>query len=113
MEPSRCEHYRHRRKYAEGELEAERVFHFRGAEGKLDLRAHNLNTFVQLADGIDAETWLFHLKRRDYSNWLRNALKDPDLANEVEEAEQDQSASDRDSRERIKSAILHKYTAPA
>ncbi len=112
-EPPRCEHYRHRRKYAEGQLEPERVFHFRGAEGKLDLRAHNLNMFVQLTEGIDADTWLFHLKRGDYSRWLRDALKDADLASEVEETERDESLADRQSRERVKNAILQKYTAPA
>jgi HAD superfamily hydrolase (TIGR01484 family) len=112
-EPSRIEHHRHRRKYAEGQLEAERMFHFRGPAGKLDLKAQNLSTFVQLAEGIDEETWLFHLKRADYSNWLRHALKDPDLADQIQAVEQDASLPDRESRERIKNAILQKYTAPA
>lgn len=113
MEPSRGEHYRHRRKYAEGQLEPDRAFHFRGAEGKLDLRAHNLNTFVQIADGIDADTWLFHLKRGDYSNWLRYALKDPEFADQIAQMEKDEWLPDRESRERIKNAIVRKYTAPA
>ena len=113
LEPARHEHLRHRRKYAEGQLEPERVFHFRGPEGKLDLRAHNLNTFLQIADGIDSDTWLFHLKRGDYSNWLRHSLKDDELADQVGQTEQDQSLPDRETRERIKQAVLDKYTAPA
>ncbi|MBV8810471.1 MAG: hypothetical protein JO033_17510, partial [Acidobacteriaceae bacterium] len=113
LELPRWEHYRHRRKYAEGELGPDRVFHFRGAQGKLDLRAQNLNTFVQLAQGVDSDTWLFHLKRGDYSNWLRHAVKDPELADQVEQTERDQSLPDQESRERIKNAILQKYTAPA
>lgn len=112
-EPPRNEHYRHRRKYAEGQLEPEREFHFRGPAGKLDLRAHNLNMFVQIAEGIDAETWLFHLKRGDYSNWLRHALKDPEVADQIETVEREDCLPDRESRERIKKAILAKYTAPA
>jgi hypothetical protein len=48
VEPSRNEHQRHRRKYAEGELEADRSFYFKGPDGALNLRAQNLNTFVQL-----------------------------------------------------------------
>ncbi len=40
-EPPRGEHRRHIRKYAQGELEEERVFYFRGPEGKLNLRAAN------------------------------------------------------------------------
>ena len=34
VEPARNEHLRHRRKYAEGELEPERSFYFRGPEGR-------------------------------------------------------------------------------
>ena len=90
-----------------------RMFHFRGPAGKLDLRAQNLNIFVQIAEGIDAETWLFHLKRGDYSNWLRHALKDEELADEIQSVENDGSLPDRESRERVKNAILAKYTAPA
>jgi HAD superfamily hydrolase (TIGR01484 family) len=110
-EPPRNEHHRHRRKYAEGQLEPERTFHFRGPEGKLDLRAQNLNIFVQLAEGIDDETWLFHLKRGDYSNWFRHAFQDSGLADEIESVEQDESSPD--SRDRIKNAIQQRYTAPA
>jgi energy-coupling factor transporter ATP-binding protein EcfA2 len=112
-EAPRSEHHRHRRKYAEGQLEKEREFHFRGPGDKMDLRVQNLKTFVQIAEGIDAETWLFHLKRTDYSKWIREALKDPDLANEIELAEKDEALSERASRNRIKDAILQKYTAPA
>ncbi len=110
--PPLHEHYRHRRKYAEGHLEGERVFHFRGPANKLDLRAQNLNIFLQLADGIDPETWLFHLKRGDYSNWLRNAVRDEELAYEVESIEKQDSLGDRESRDRIRKAIQQKYTAP-
>lgn len=111
--PSRHEHYRHRRKYAEGQLEEERVFHFRGPFNTQNLQAQNLNIFLQLADGIDAETWQFHLRRGDYSNWLRNAVKDVELADEVSNIEKDDSLSDRESRKRIQNAIRQKYTAPA
>ncbi|MBV9301460.1 MAG: HAD-IIB family hydrolase [Acidobacteriaceae bacterium] len=113
VEPSRTQHDRHKRKYAEGELEPERVFHFRGPEGKLDLRAQNLNLFVQLAKGVDTDTWMFHLKRGDYSNWLRHCLKDTELAEEIERIEQDQELPEKESRERVTQAISRKYTAPA
>ena len=111
-EPTRSEHHRHRRKYAEGELEPERTFHFRGPENKLDLRAQNLNAFVQIAEGIDVETWQFHLKRGDFSKWLRNALKDPELADEVRQIEENDSLQDRETRDKVREAILNKYTAP-
>lgn len=113
VEPSRNEHQRHRRKYAEGELEADRSFYFKGPDGALNLRAQNLNTFVQLAEGVDDKTWLFHLKRGDYSNWLRLSLKDLELAAQIESIEKDQGLTEQQSRQRIKEAILEKYTAPA
>ena len=67
VEPSRTERRRHLRKYAEGELPEDRSFYFRGPEGKLNLRAHNLILFMDLADGVDDETWLFHLRRGEIS----------------------------------------------
>jgi hypothetical protein len=33
-----------------------RSFYFRGPEGKMNLQVHNLSLFVQVAEGIDAET---------------------------------------------------------
>ena len=48
LEPSRTERRRHLRKYAEGELPEDRSFYFRGPEGKLNLRAHNLILFMDL-----------------------------------------------------------------
>ncbi len=112
-EPSRNEHRRHRRKYAEGELELDRSFYFKGPEGQLNLRAQNLNTFVQLAEGVDDKTWLFHLKRCDYSMWLRHSLKDSELADEIESVEKDESLTEGESKHRVKEMILEKYTAPA
>jgi hypothetical protein len=111
--PSRTQHDRHKRKYAEGRLEDERMFHFRGPENKMDLRAHNLSIFTQLAEGVDQETWQFHLRRRDYSRWTRDALKDSQLADEIEQVEKDESLQDGETRARIVAAIQRKYTAPA
>ena len=110
--PGKAERKRHRRKYAEGELEPERVFYFRGREDKLKLRANNLNTFLQLAAGVDDETWLYHLRRNDYSNWLGNAIKDRDLGEQVRRVELDPVLSAVQSRQEIARAIEARYTAP-
>ena len=104
---------RHRRKYAEGELPEDRSFYFRGADLKLNLRAQNLEMFLQLAEGIDDGTWLHHLQQGDYSRWIRSALKDTELAEEVDLAEKSTSRDPKRSRERIKAAIERRYTAPA
>lgn len=108
----RTEHLRHRRKYAEGQLEEQRRFHFRGPAGKMDLAVQNLNMFVQIAEGIDAETWDFHLRRGDYSKWFRDALKDAELAEEIAAIEKESNLPGHESRKRIKEAILQRYTAP-
>ena len=113
MTVSRMERRRHRRKYAEGELPPERSFYFRGPEGKLNLRAQNLIMFRQLADGVDDETWLHHLRNGDYSHWMETAIKDRSLAQVVHEVENMPDVSAHDSRQRVASAIEERYTLPA
>jgi len=58
---------RHTRKYAEGALGEDKSFYFRGPANALNLRAQNLTIFMQMADGVDDETWLHHLQANDYS----------------------------------------------
>jgi hydroxymethylpyrimidine pyrophosphatase-like HAD family hydrolase len=111
--PGHAERKRHRRKYAEGELEPERVFYFRGPGNRMNLRAQNLMTFTQIARGIDDETWLFHLHRGDYSNWLSHAIKDVELGEIVRSIEKNASLSTNQTREEIIKAIEAKYTVAA
>jgi hydroxymethylpyrimidine pyrophosphatase-like HAD family hydrolase len=111
--PSRTERRRHTRKYAEGELSAENSFYFRGPDDKLNLRAQNLFFFLQLADGVDDDTWLHHLRRRDYSRWFRERIKDEELANEAAKIEVRQDVEPAESRKLIRAAIERYYTLPA
>jgi hypothetical protein len=111
--PPRGERRRHHRKYAEGELAPELSFYFRGPEGKLNLRAQNLMIFLQLADGVDDGTWLYHLRQGEYSRWFRDVIKDEDLAAEVAHIEQTADVSAPDSRQMIRAAVEALYTAPA
>jgi hydroxymethylpyrimidine pyrophosphatase-like HAD family hydrolase len=105
---AKAERRRHRRNYAEGELSPEQSFYFRGPESKLNLRAHNLATFLQLADGVDDETWLFHLKRGDYSNWFGNTIKDAELAEAARQIEQKSDSSD--ARATMREVLARRYT---
>jgi HAD superfamily hydrolase (TIGR01484 family) len=104
---------RHVRKYAEGELAEDRSFYFRGPESALNLRAQNLSTFLQLADGVDDKTWLHHLRRGEYSVWFRDQIKDQDLATETAAVEEDEAMSPKESRARIRELVERRYTAPA
>jgi HAD superfamily hydrolase (TIGR01484 family) len=108
-EQPKTERKRHVRKYAEGNLGKARSFYFKGPSGKLNLKAHNLQLFNLIAAGVDDETWEFHAKNHDYSSWIRNEVKDQELAEEVERME----LHPKPSRDAIRGAIEKRYTLPA
>lgn len=110
---AQAERRRHKRNYAHGELGEDRSFYFRGPEQKLNLRAQNLDVFLRLADGVDDETWLYHLQRGDYSKWVRDRIKDDALAQEIERCQRETPLDAVASRKRIRAAIEQNYTAPA
>lgn len=113
VQPPRGERQRHHRKYMEGELAPDRSFYFRGPDGRLNLRVQNLSLFNQIADGLDDDTWLFHLRQGDYSRWFREQIKDEDLAAEAASIEENEALLPMESRARIRAAIESRYTAPA
>ena len=104
---------RHRRKYAEGELPLDRCFYFRGPLGQLNLRAHNLILFMQLGEGVDDATWLYHLREHHYSTWMAEAIKDDVLAAAVRRVEDQGHLTPIESRHRIRTIIEERYTIPA
>jgi HAD superfamily hydrolase (TIGR01484 family) len=104
---------RHQRKYSEGELGEDISFYFRGPDGRLNLRAQNLELFMQLADGVDDETWQFHLLRHDVSEWFRTVIKDESLAAEAADVEARSDMPPEESRARIREAIQRRYTTSA
>jgi hypothetical protein len=61
---------------------------------------------------LDPKTWLYHLKRGDYSKCVRNSLSDVELAEQIENIERDENLPQAESRQRVKEMILQKYTAP-
>jgi hypothetical protein len=60
--------------------------------------------FRELAEGIDDDTWAHHARRGEYSAWLREMIKDADLADEVAAIER-VGASRRD----VLDAIRRRY----
>jgi HAD superfamily hydrolase (TIGR01484 family) len=102
---------RHKRKYSTGDMGPD-SFIFTGPENKLKLKANNLQTFTELAQGVDDDTWMFHLKNHDYSKWIRDAVNDDTLAEQVERVE----AAEQDpvqSRSSVAKLIQLHYTGPA
>jgi len=65
-----------------------------------------------MADGVDDETWLHHLRNGDFSNWFRLTIKDNELADETAQIEQNEGLSAGESRDAIRNAIEKRYTAP-
>jgi HAD superfamily hydrolase (TIGR01484 family) len=104
---------RHIRKYAEGALGEDKSFYFRGPMNALNLRAQNLTLFMQMADGVDDDTWLHHLRANDYSRWIREAIKDDELADELKRIEGQPERDPKATRRSVREAIERKYTAAA
>ena len=111
-ERPKSERKRHSRKYTEGNLGPDRSFYFRGPYGKLNLKASNLFMFLQIGEGVDDETWLFHLRNRDYSKWFLEMIKDSELAEEMAVIESKQLSA-QDGRAAVRAAIEARYTLPA
>ena len=109
--PGRAERIRHRRKYAEGDVRYN-SFYFRGPTGKHNLKAQNLNVFSQIAEGIGEETWMFHLRRHDYSRWMRDVIKNQDLAAAVEDIERRVDLDPAQTRAMVRAAVEARYTLP-
>lgn len=57
---------------------------------------------------MDEETWLLHLRAGDYSRWMREVIKDDDLAREVGDIESGDLAAP-DSVRLVRDAIERRY----
>jgi len=68
--------------------------------------------FIQIAEGIDDDTWLHHLRQGDYSRWFREAIKDDKLADETSKIEAAPELSASQSRRLIKELVEKRYTLP-
>jgi hypothetical protein len=69
--------------------------------------------FVLMADGVDDDTWTYHLRNGEYSHWFRTDVKDGDLADAAAKIEHDAAMSPRASRELMRAEIQKRYTLPA
>ncbi|MBA4015876.1 MAG: phosphoglycolate phosphatase [Pirellula sp.] len=109
--PTRSDRARHLRRSLEGRLPPDDTFVFRGPAGKLKLRAPNLDIFLLMAEGVDPETWQYHLQQHDISRWFAESLQDDDLAAAVESIESSGS-SPEESLQQVQALIEKRYRAP-
>jgi hypothetical protein len=113
LAPPKAERQRHRRKYAVGTMSPDKSFYFRGPDGRLNLRAHNLAMFLQIGDGVDDETWAHHLRQGDYSRWIGETIEDDELAAAIADVEKDDELPTERARTRVRELILDRYTQAA
>jgi hydroxymethylpyrimidine pyrophosphatase-like HAD family hydrolase len=99
---------RHKKKYAQGDMDYN-SFVFTGRQNQLHLVANNLMLFLHISEGIDTDTWMFHLQRKDFTNWFRHSVHDEELARAGEEAEEMNDPAE--SKKHILGLIAKKYTA--
>jgi hypothetical protein len=111
--PPKGEHQRHRHGYLDGDMDAEHRFYFRGPKGELNLPAQNLRMFMQLGEGVDDDTWLFHLREGDYDHWFREVIKDENLADRAEKLRNNGDVSAAESRGKIFELIRQTYAKEA
>lgn len=108
LEP-KGEHLRHQKTYLDGEMDENMRFYFRGPGGELNLAAQNLRMFLQMGEGVDDETWLYHLRRGDYSKWFREIIHDNELATVANRLEKQLDLPAVESHRELAEFISHKY----
>lgn len=65
--------------------------------------------FLQIADGVDDETWEFHRQKGDYSKWFDACVKDEDLTAAAKQIESLPEIDAREGREMMRAAIEREY----
>jgi hypothetical protein len=110
--PTITMHHRHRRKYAQGEIDPIHSFYFQGPGNRLPIRASSLLRFAEICEEIDDVTWLYHLQRGDFARWFRDVIKDDVLAVEADRGAALTHAAIAESRDVIRRAIEKRYTLP-
>ena len=84
-------------------------FHFYVGIGQpTDFTAQTLEEFYSFIKQVSADSLEFHLYRGDFENWLREVLKDSELAEEIGNLKMDELKSE-DLRKELLKAIDAKY----
>jgi hypothetical protein len=109
----KSEHLRHRHGYLEGDMDEAHRFYFRGPNKELNLPAQNLRMFIQVGEGVDDQTWLYHLREGDYEQWFRNVIKDDGLADRAARLRSNGQVSAEESRKQIFEFIRQAYEKEA
>ena len=70
------------------------------------LSATTLKELYSVVRQISVDSIEFHLYRRDFENWIKEAFKDPELAHEIEQVRENELKGDE-----MRTALLKKFDA--
>ncbi len=99
-------HVRHRHKYADIHLPAERRFYFRSTDGLPIAPAATMHDFTVALRHLDQQALEYHLERGDFSHWLEGTIADKELAARVAAWEDDLEARRAADLERIRQQLV-------
>lgn len=99
-------HVRHRHKYADIHLPAERRFYFHSTDGLPIAPAATMHDFTVALRHLDQQALEYHLERGDFSHWLEGTIADKELAARVAAWEDDLEARRAADLERIRQQLV-------
>jgi len=107
--PRSVPHIRHMHKYLRAPLPRGRRFYFSDSSGhSIDREAASLWEFGEALHDVPLESLLYHLRRRDFENWLREVLHDDNLADQIRKIRH-RPLADSEVREEIVQAVDTRY----
>lgn len=102
----RTTHIRHRHKYADVSLPAERQFCFRAVAGQYVPPATTMHDFGAALKHLDPHALRYHLERGDFSRWLDGTIADEGFATQVAAWEDELLAHEAADLERIRHRLI-------
>jgi len=102
----RTAHVRHRHKYADVSLPAERQFYFQPVDGQHVAPATTMHDFGAALKHLDPQALRYHLERGDFSRWLDSTIADKDFAAHVAALEDELLAHEAADLERIRHRLI-------
>jgi hydroxymethylpyrimidine pyrophosphatase-like HAD family hydrolase len=104
LAPRALKHVRHLHKYTSNPLSLDHHFVFRSNDGLTGARAENIKDFHSELQRLGTDSLLHHLRCRDFSQWIGEAMQDPELSSEILAIEMKVSSSSNP--ERLRHEIL-------
>lgn len=113
LTPRLTPHIRHRHKYLDVPVAADRAFVFASQDGLPGESAHNLREFVSVVASTPPERLAPHLQRADFSRWIADVFGDDKLAADIRTIEDRyRMGLAADVNDAIISAIQTRYELP-